>query len=273
MRRTGVARRRVHKLNGRCIGANRRLIMSRVYGTYPKSVLDLSPRNEHIVTSRSRNFHDNRREIELLSNSPEAWRRSCGFCAQGNPSHGDPADRKARERDVLSAFGETSFIVASAAVKSFRIIVIAMSVLGGAATALSLPGSEIEIDRPWCGETPKGIAVGTCYMTVKNFGATADRLSAATSSVSGRVEFHEMRVSDGIMKMRPLLSGVEIPARTTVDFHARGYHVMLLELKAPLRAGTRIGGSLIFARSGSVPVEFRVESAWPSTEPSIHGHE
>lgn len=199
----------------------------------------------------------------------QAWRRSCGCRAQDKPTRADHANRDANDRRLSAVAEDAPFVVASATMKTFRNFVIATSMLGGAAAAPPLAGGEIEIDRPWCGETSKGMSVGACYVTIRNLGATADRLSAATSSASERVEFHEMKVSDGIMKMRLLSGGVEIPAGATVDFHARGYHIMLPELKAPLRAGTTVRGSLIFERSGSVPVEYRIERL----QRSIHGRE
>ncbi len=41
----------------------------------------------------------------------------------------------------------------------------------------------------------------------------------------------------GVMKMRPVEGGLEIKPGETVTFKPGGYHVMLVDLKAPLQAG------------------------------------
>jgi hypothetical protein len=128
----------------------------------------------------------------------------------------------------------------------------------GAPDGASAPRG-IEIDRAWCRETPRGASVGACYVSIRNAGAFADRLLSASASIASRIEMHETGSAAGVMTMRPLPHGVEVPAGAVVDFRERGYHIMLLDLKAPLEAGARIEGALAFERAGPVPVEYRIE--------------
>lgn len=125
--------------------------------------------------------------------------------------------------------------------------------------AVAVTQPDMEIELAWCRPTHKSVAVGACYLAIHNRGSEADRLVAVDTSVAGRVELHVSSLADGVMQMRPLTQGIEIPAESTVDFRERGYHVMLAELKAPLEAGATVAGSLVFARAGAVPVTFRVE--------------
>ena len=48
-------------------------------------------------------------------------------------------------------------------------------------------------------------------------GTAGDRLLSGTAEIAGRVELHEMKMVDGVMKMRPLANGVEVPANGTVE--------------------------------------------------------
>lgn len=118
----------------------------------------------------------------------------------------------------------------------------------------------IEIEHPWTRATPPGAAVGGGYVEITNDGDTADRLVSATADIAGRVEIHEMKVEDGVMKMAPLPDGVPIPAHETVKLAPGGYHIMFMQLKGPLKKGEKIPGTLTFEKAGTVKVEFAVEA-------------
>lgn len=151
---------------------------------------------------------------------------------------------------------------------TIEICVLALASSGAAAA----PG-DMQIDHAWCNETPRGASVGACYVTIRNVGAVADRLVAVSSTIADHVEVHEMNMTDGIMKMRPLTHGVDIPGKAVVDFHERGYHIMLLDLKTPLAAGKTVEGALTFERIGSIPVAFQIESLRAPRGHSNNGRE
>ena len=71
------------------------------------------------------------------------------------------------------------------------------------------------------------------------------RLVRAQSPAAGVTEVHEMKMDGDIMKMRavPVL---ELPAGKAVDLKPGGYHVMLMDLKAPLAKGTSVAVTLFF---------------------------
>ena len=117
----------------------------------------------------------------------------------------------------------------------------------------------LEIAHPWVRMTPAGAKVGGGYLAIENNGTEPDRLVSATSDVSDRVEIHEMSVKDGIMTMRMLPNGVEVPAKGTVALAPGGYHLMMQDLKKPLVQGERFKGTLTFAKAGTLNVEFAVE--------------
>ncbi|MFC3205785.1 copper chaperone PCu(A)C [Aquamicrobium soli] len=118
---------------------------------------------------------------------------------------------------------------------------------------------DLEIEHPWSRETPVGARVAGGYFTVKNNGASADRLVAVTSEVSAKAEVHQMAVSDGVMTMRRVEGGLEIPAGGTVALESGGYHLMFIDLKRQPRKGESFPATLTFEKAGSVTVDFAVE--------------
>src|SRR5690606_16428106 len=76
--------------------------------------------------------------------------------------------------------------------------------------------ADIEIGHPWSRATLPAAKVGGGYLTLKNEGTSADRLLGGSSPVAGRVEIHSMEVKDGVMTMRPVADGLEIPTGETV---------------------------------------------------------
>lgn len=117
----------------------------------------------------------------------------------------------------------------------------------------------LEIGHPWARMTPAGAKVGGGYLKIENEGTTADRLVSATAEVAGMVEIHEMSVTDGVMKMAMLPDGIEVPAGKTVALAPGGYHLMLKDLKQPLKEGESFKGTLTFEKAGTVEVSFKIE--------------
>lgn len=128
---------------------------------------------------------------------------------------------------------------------------------------------DLAIAHPWSRATPPGARVGGGYFAIDNRGSASDRLVAATVERAGRVEIHEMSVTDGVMRMRELPTGVAIAAQGRAELKPGGLHLMLLDLKAPLIQGERLKGTLTFERAGTVAVEFAVEAIGASTR---HDH-
>lgn len=125
------------------------------------------------------------------------------------------------------------------------------------AAAGAVKAGNLTIEAPWLRATPGGAKVGGGYLTVTNAGSVADRLVGGRFPGAARVEVHEMALKDGVMTMRPM-AGLEIPAGGTVKLAPGGYHLMLMELAAPLVADTTVAGTLVFEKAGEVPVTFAV---------------
>ena len=108
-------------------------------------------------------------------------------------------------------------------------------------------------------------------MEISNSGTSDDRLVAVEVSGVHMSAIHEMAMVDGIMKMRPLPSGLEIKAGQSVVLKPGAFHVMMMGLSKPLVAGETISGTLQFEKAGSIAVEFKVEAMGAETN-GQHNH-
>ena len=106
--------------------------------------------------------------------------------------------------------------------------------------------------------TAPGAKVGAGYLSVMNMGDQADRLIAVTASFAKNSEIHEMKMEEDIAKMRPLESGLEIPAGKSVELRPGGLHIMFMNLQQQLQAGATYSIILHFERQGNVDVPFEV---------------
>ena len=110
----------------------------------------------------------------------------------------------------------------------------------------------------WVRETPPNRDVAAGYLTIANPSDT-DRVLVGAQSADARVEVHEMRHEDGMMRMRQLES-LTIPAGGEVALAPGGTHLMLFGVDAT-RAGTEIEIEFEFAEAASVTETFVVRRA------------
>ncbi len=146
---------------------------------------------------------------------------------------------------------------------------------GQVASPATLKIGSLSIDAPWARATPTGAKVGGGYLKITNGGKDADRLVGGSLPQAGRFEVHEMAVTDGVMRMRELTKGLEIRPGETVELKPGGFHLMFMELKEPLKAGSPVKGTLVFEKAGKVEVEFQVApvgATSPGGPAGLHTH-
>ncbi|TSE07238.1 copper chaperone PCu(A)C [Mesorhizobium intechi] len=119
---------------------------------------------------------------------------------------------------------------------------------------------DLEIDHPWSRATPIGAKVAGGYFTIANNGSAPDRLLSISSDISEKAELHEMGVNDGVMTMRPVSGGLEIPAGGKVVLGPGSYHVMFMDLKQPPKQGEMFAATLTFEKAGTVTIKFAVQA-------------
>jgi copper(I)-binding protein len=127
------------------------------------------------------------------------------------------------------------------------------------ACAQEVKAGDLVITQAWARATPGGAKVGGAYLTIENKGSTADRLIGGSADVAGKVEVHEMATKNGVMTMRALDNGLTIEAGKTVKLAPGGYHLMMFDLKSPLKQGDKVPVTLDFEKAGKVKLSFDVE--------------
>jgi copper(I)-binding protein len=136
---------------------------------------------------------------------------------------------------------------------------LAASLTAAPACADEVKAGNIVVSQAWSRATPKGSKVGGGYLTIENKGSAPDRLTGASSDVAGSVQVHEMSMENGIMKMRPVDNGLTIDPGKTVKLAPGGYHLMMMDLKAPLKQGEKVPVTLDFEKAGKVTISLEVE--------------
>jgi copper(I)-binding protein len=127
--------------------------------------------------------------------------------------------------------------------------------------------AQIKVEEAWIRATPPGAKIAAGYLTIRNSGA-ADRLLSVSSPAAEHVETHISVREGDVMRMREM-KGYDVPAGGTLELKPGGAHLMLVNIKAPMKEGTGVPATLKFQRAGEIKVEFQVR---PLTGGEYHGH-
>ncbi len=111
---------------------------------------------------------------------------------------------------------------------------------------------DLVITQAWSRATPGGAKIAGGFLTIENKGAAPDRLVSGSGDFAGKVEIHEMAMNNGVMTMRPLDKGLAIEPGKTVKLAPGGHHLMLMDLKKPLKQGDKVPLTLEFEKAGKV---------------------
>lgn len=151
----------------------------------------------------------------------------------------------------------------SSRVLSRRVAVLALCALAGAsARAHGFRAGDIVIEHPYALPSPGGSSTGAMYLrALRNTGDQPDRLLAVRTPAAASVEIHRMALGpDNVMRMRAA-DALPLPAKSEVKaMHGGEWHLMLLQLKAPLQVGDRFPVTLRFERAGEREVTVVVQA-------------
>jgi len=101
---------------------------------------------------------------------------------------------------------------------------------------------------------------GAVFLHIENTGTEDDRLIGAETAVSRRSELHtHIKNAEGVMQMREVEGGMEVPAGGTHVLERGADHVMLMGLTEPLEQGRMVDVILIFENAGRVTVSVPVD--------------
>ena len=144
--------------------------------------------------------------------------------------------------------------------RSFGVFIYAaLLMLAAPAFADDIKAGDLVITQAWSRATPAGAKIGGGFLTIENKGSAADRLVAVSGDIAGKIEIHEMTMNEGVMKMRALDKPLAIEPGKTVKLAPGGYHLMMMDLKSPLKKGDKVPVTLEFEKAGKVEVTLDVQ--------------
>ena len=132
----------------------------------------------------------------------------------------------------------------------------ALAALLCAAAAPAVLAQSVKVENAWARATVPGQKTGSVYVELTSESDAA--LVAAGSPVAARTELHSMTMDGGVMRMRAL-PRVELPARKKVSLAPGGTHIMLVDLKQPLKAGDKVPVTLSVQASGTSLTTLKLE--------------
>ena len=143
-----------------------------------------------------------------------------------------------------------------------------------ASSVMAQTAAPTTVKDPWVRGTVAQQKVSGFFAQITSAGG--GKLVSASSPVAGVVEIHEMTMAGDTMRMRAV-AAVELPAGKLVELKPGGYHVMLMDLKQPLKAGEEVTVTLVIESAGGKRETLAVKApvrplAGSAAEPGHSGH-
>ena len=135
-------------------------------------------------------------------------------------------------------------------------------VLAGAA-------DNVSVQDPYVRLAPPNAAATAAFMVIRNTGDKDVKVVKADNPVSKATELHTHLNEGGVMKMRPV-PAIEIKAKGEAALKPGGLHVMMIDLKAPLKEGDSVPITLTFDDGSSKQVDAKVLRATAVPAPTEH---
>jgi len=128
-----------------------------------------------------------------------------------------------------------------------------------AASSAATAAQAVEIKEAWIRWLPGGVPLAG-YATLANVSDQPVVLTSATSDAFRDLSLHQTLRSGGTVRMSPL-ERLSIAPHTTLDFEARGIHLMLMQPRETLDPRGQIPITLHFADGSSLGVQFQVRDS------------
>ncbi len=118
---------------------------------------------------------------------------------------------------------------------------------------------DLVLHDPFAFATLPNQPVAGGFMRIENIGED-DRLIAVTTPIAGQVQIHEMAMEGDVMRMRELPDGLTLPSGEFTVLEPGGYHIMFMQLTAPLVEGETIPVTLTFETAGDITIDLPILS-------------
>lgn len=131
--------------------------------------------------------------------------------------------------------------------------------------------ADVSVDQPWVRATAMNAKATGAFMTLTS--SAGGTLISAKSTGIPVVEVHEMAMEGGVMKMRAIPK-LPLPAKQPVELKPGSYHIMLMDLKAPIKAGDKIPLTLTVEEGGKQKtIEVMAEAREMTAKAAAAGHQ
>ncbi|MDX2470448.1 MAG: copper chaperone PCu(A)C [SAR324 cluster bacterium] len=149
----------------------------------------------------------------------------------------------------------------------FKALAIAaiLAFLGGCSSLVATKDSNIKVESAHFLPMPAGSATSMGTLVISNSGNTADQLLKATAGAAYPIEIHKFAYQAGSLKMVES-DVITIPAKSSLELTAKGYHLLLVNPTQRVNAGNTIQVTLTFSNSGEIVIPFQVTEKKPLTK-------
>lgn len=125
------------------------------------------------------------------------------------------------------------------------------------AGVLAAGADSVTVQDPYVRLSPPGAPATGAFMVLKNGGDKDVKVVKADNPVSKITEMHNHINDGGVMKMRPV-PAIEIKAKGETVLKPGSLHIMLIDLKSPMKEGDSVPITLSFEDGSSKTVEAKV---------------
>ena len=134
--------------------------------------------------------------------------------------------------------------------------------------ASSMAWAQVKVEGAWARATVQGQKATGAFM--KLTAPQATRLVAVSTPVAGVAEIHEMKMEGSVMQMRAI-PALDLPANQAIELKPGSYHLMLMDLKAPLMKDSSVALTLTFKDAKGLESKQQVNVPVTTGMPQGHG--
>lgn len=148
-------------------------------------------------------------------------------------------------------------------------MLIGLALSCAAVSTLAQTAAPVAVEGAWARASVQGQKSSGAFM--KLTAREPLSLVGVSSPAAGLAEVHEMKMDGDVMRMRAVAGGLALAPGKVLELKPGGYHLMLHELKAPLKPGTTVPLTLLFKTAKGE--ERKLDVAVPvSATPPAAGH-
>ena len=137
--------------------------------------------------------------------------------------------------------------------------------------AVSAFAQNVTVTDAWARATVQGQKATGAFMKIT--AKDNAKLISVSSPAAGVVEIHEMKMEKDVMKMSALPNGLDLPAGKAVELKPGGYHVMLMDLKAPLTKDDTVPLTLTLKDAKGIKSNLELRVLVGSQAPNMPSHD